>query len=345
MPHCFNPARILITRRDNIGDMVCTTPLLRSLRERFPSAYIAILASSYNEEAIRGNPDVDEVFVYLRRQGEHGKSYLSMLKERLRLLWKIRKQRFDLIIMANGGWRYARQLGGKTLMGFKEFGSDRRQPDWIVPLPNALLHEVEKLNQVCVALNAPEALGSLSLQPDAETLQQVQDSLLKRGWCAERETVIIHISSRRPQQRWPTERFVELIQCLHRQSPERQFMLLWSPGSEDHPLHPGDDAKASTIVAACKDLPLFPAATDSVRELIATMSLCDTFVGSDGGAMHVAAGLSKPVLCFFGDSRREEWRPWGVPYVLLQPESLRVDAISVAEAVEGFAQLQALSQQ
>ena len=37
--------RFLIIRRDNIGDLVCTTPLLAMLRKAQPDADIAVLAS------------------------------------------------------------------------------------------------------------------------------------------------------------------------------------------------------------------------------------------------------------------------------------------------------------
>jgi len=57
--------KILVVRRDNIGDLVCTTPLLHGLRKKYPEAYIAVLASSYNVQVLDRNPDVDEVFVFL----------------------------------------------------------------------------------------------------------------------------------------------------------------------------------------------------------------------------------------------------------------------------------------
>ena len=60
--------RILIIRRDNIGDLICTTPLLHAARRQFPEAYIAVLASSYNVAVLDRNPDVDDVFVFLKRQ-------------------------------------------------------------------------------------------------------------------------------------------------------------------------------------------------------------------------------------------------------------------------------------
>ena len=39
-------ASFLVIRRDNIGDLVCTTPLFEALRLRFPSARIDALTNS-----------------------------------------------------------------------------------------------------------------------------------------------------------------------------------------------------------------------------------------------------------------------------------------------------------
>jgi len=55
--------------------------------------------------------------------------------------------------------------------------------------------------------------------------------------------------------------------------------------------------------------------------------------------MHIAAALGKPILCFFGNSGAARWRPWGVPYVLLQPPSLNAADISVDEAYAGYERL------
>ena len=71
--------RILVIRRDNIGDLVCTTPLLAALRRRFPAAWIGALVNSYNATVLDRNPDLDEVFVYRKLKhlgpGESGIRY------------------------------------------------------------------------------------------------------------------------------------------------------------------------------------------------------------------------------------------------------------------------------
>ena len=53
--------KILIIRRDNIGDLICTTPLFEAIRRQYPQAYIAALVNSYNAPAIHGNPHLDAI--------------------------------------------------------------------------------------------------------------------------------------------------------------------------------------------------------------------------------------------------------------------------------------------
>jgi heptosyltransferase-3 len=332
--------RILVTRRDNVGDLLCTTPLLYGIRRRYPQAYLAVLVSSYNADVIEGNPDVDEVLVFPKRQ-EQGRSLWSTLSLRRQLVRSLRQRRFDDIILANGGWRYARHLGGRRMIGFRERDNPPdRQPDLIVPLENGRsLHEVEKMARLGLAIDVSDTLGPLRSFPAPDAVAAVGKRLEAKGFRSDRASLAIHISSRRPQQRWPEDSFVALIKRLHQHSPELQFLLFWSPGGEDHPLHPGDDEKARGIQSACPGAPLFPCPTARVRDLIAALGRADRVVCSDGGALHVAASLGKPIVCLFGDSIAAEWRPWGVPYVLLQPPSRVVADITVDDVVASIDRL------
>lgn len=333
--------RILVIRRDNIGDLICTTPLLHALRVRYPDAYLAVLVSSYNVAVLAGNPDVDDVFVFIKRQQKQF-SLLATVWKRWQLLWRLRRRQFDYVILANGGWRYARQLGGGKMIGFRERDNpDHRQPDVIVPLANRGQddHEVSKMARLGAELEVPGPLGRTWLFADAARVEDVVRQQNACGWCRERPTIAVHISSRQPVQRWPEQAFVALIQnIVHRFGV--QVFLLWAPGKEDDPMHPGDDGKADRVMAGVAGLPVFPCPTSSIPELVAVLSLTAQMICSDGGAMHVAAALDKPILCFFGHSNATEWHPWHVPYVLLQPESRVVADISPDEAMAGFLALQ-----
>lgn len=332
--------RILVIRRDNIGDLICTTPLLHAMRRRYPEGYIAVLASSYNAPVLAGNPDVDEVFVFLKRQ--QGLGLAKTAWDRWKLVRALRGRAFDYVLLANGGWRYGRGLGGKSLIGFRERDNpDDRQPDVIVPLSNRGRddHEVMKMAKLGAAIDVPDALGPMHLFPDADRVESVAARLKSLGWTPSLPTLGLHISSRQPVQRWSEAAFAALATQLVEQYGV-QLMLLWSPGAENDPLHPGDDEKASRLMARLSGQRVFPCPTGNIGDLIAALSLTCQMVCSDGGAMHVAAALGKPILCFFGHSNAVEWRPWAVPHVLLQPASGRVEDISVDEAAAGFEQLQ-----
>jgi ADP-heptose:LPS heptosyltransferase len=338
----MNPLRILVVRRDNIGDLLCTTPLLHGLRKKYPEAMIAVLASSYNAEILRGNPDVDDVFVFLKRHEKKNYGYFfSKLWKRWILVQEIRKYRFDHIILANGGWRYARRLHGKKIIGFRErHQPNHRQPDILVPLENEGRdeHEVVKMARLGSILHVRESVGPLHLSIDSSELAAQRTRLINSGWNPNISTLGLHISSRQPHQRWPKESFLALAkELITRKS--MQIILFWSPGQNNNRMHPGDNEKATWLLEQLNHPRMLACPTKNLRELIAGISLIDRMICSDGGAMHVAAALQKPMVCFFGASNPHEWHPWHVPYQILQPTSNNVADISVDEVIEALNKL------
>ena len=96
--------RILVIRRDNIGDLVCTTPVFRALRAHFPQARICALVNSYNVAVLDHNRDIDQVFAYTKaKHRPPGKSILSVYFNRLRLVIQLRRLHFDYVILAGPG--------------------------------------------------------------------------------------------------------------------------------------------------------------------------------------------------------------------------------------------------
>jgi ADP-heptose:LPS heptosyltransferase len=338
--------KLLIIRRDNIGDLICTTPLLRALRERFPEASISVLVSSYNAEVLEENSDIDRTFIFLkRRHDNHGQHPLSVIWKRWKLKRFLRKEKFDFILLANGGWRYARGLRGNVTIGFQERDrSSSQQPDIVIPrempgVPEE--HEVTKLARLGAALGVllEKSLGPTFLFPKKTIVEEERQRLLTLGWNPDKKTIGVHIGARYAMQKWPENYFTTLIKKIISTS-DSQIILLWSPGLKNNPIHPGDDEKATRILDALQGLPIFPAPTKTISQLIAVTSLFDQMICSDGGAMHVAAALKKPTLAFFGIGSIESWHPWKTPYIGLRAPSHQVKDISIEEALAGFSELQ-----
>lgn len=336
--------RILLIRRDNIGDLICTTPLISNLRGHYPDAEIDILVNSYNYQAVEHNPDLNHVYVYTKaKHREPGQSLLGVYWQRLKLTVTLLYKKYDIAILASGAFsrqalKLAKSAKPKQILSLVPKGETMAGVTLSVPEPTEAMHEAEKTLLLLQPLGIEAKAQPLTLIPDPHEQASLRAQLYEQPWHQTVPTIGIHISSRKPSQRWPENHFAELIRQLYQQH-QVQVLLFWAPGDENNPQHPGDDQKAERILAQLQGLPVMPMPTTTLRQLIAGVSLCEQFICSDGGAMHVAAGLGKPIVCFFGDSGATQWRPWGVPHVLLQPDSRNVADISVAETLEAYRQV------
>lgn len=335
--------RILVIRRDNIGDLICTTPLLSQLRQTYPQAQLDILVNSYNYAAIALNPDVNKVYAYTKgKHREAGQTLWRVYWQRFQLLRQLKHQHYDVIILAGGfsshAERLAQQITAPIIIGFPPSEGVSRIITHPISTPSNTLHEVERTNYLLTALALEPKPSAIRLCSDPVLQNHFKQRLTQAPWYKNRPIIGLHISARKVDQRWSAEYFIDLIQQLH-QEYSYQFMLFWSPGDESHAHHPGDNQKAQQIIDAVTDTPLLPCPTHQLAELIAAMSLCDAVICSDGGAMHIAAGLGKPIVCFFGSSNAQHWHPWGVPHVVLQPDSQQVMDIKPLQVEEALATL------
>lgn len=323
------PRRILVIRRDNIGDLVCTLPLIRNLRMHYPQAWIGALVTGYNAEVLHGNTDLDAVFAYRKlKHLAHGESALRAMLERLQQLWRLRRLGIDTALLPASGpqpsaRRMARLIGARRIL----------LQDDLAPA-GVDGHEVTRTAHLLKAFDLPHTdMPSASIAPRPELVARMRQLF---GARPSGPLLGLHISARKASQRWPAERFVALIQQLHATAPDMHFALFWAPGDENNPLHPGDDRKAKAILDACATLPVTPLPTHTLGELIAGLSLVDSLVCADGGHMHLAAALGKPIVALFGKSDATRWHPWGVPHRILQPASQDVADVGVASVVEAL---------
>jgi heptosyltransferase III len=325
--------KILVVRRDNIGDLVLTTPVFTALRRHFPKARIEALVNSYNAPVLEGHPDIDFLHIYTKSKHRESRwDAFSEWSDRLRQAVALRSERFDHVLVPSPGFhprqlRLARWLRPRHIAAFAPPGMPPQGVDHPVAYrgPEGR-HHVEDTFRILSAfgIDGPPPPLRLAIAPGASR--------------TDRPLIGVHVSARRPRNRWPGSKFVELMRALHERMDAR-FRLFWAPGREDDPRHPGDDEKAMRILEKTRPVPVEPVDTRALGGLIKGLASCDALVCSDGGAMHLAAALGKPILCFFGDSLASHWHPWGVRYRLLQPASLDAADIAVEDAIAAFLDL------
>jgi ADP-heptose:LPS heptosyltransferase len=329
--------KFLVIRRDNIGDLVCTTPLFSALRSRYPQAWISALVNRYNAPVLRNNPNLSAVFSYQKaKHRARGESLAAIYWERLRLIVELRRLAIDFVILAApalqaSAVRFARAVKPRHVIGFAGQGAWLDTP--VPPSPGAE-HQVETIFRLLQPLEIQGPPPPLCLIPDPDRRENLRALLpVTTG-----PIVGVHISAREADRRWPDSRFHELIGRILAHCGGA-IVLTWAPGNEANPYFPGDDASAQRLANGNCSRPVVAMPTPGIADLIASLSLCDCVICSDGGPVHLAAALGKPVLCFFGSEDRRLWYPWGVPYELLQRESRLVRDIEVEEAWAAFRRL------
>lgn len=315
---------ILIIRRDNIGDLVCTTPLIEGVKIAYPDAKLYLLINKVSQDVVKNNPHLEKVFVYKKAKHKaKNETTLGVYFERLMIFLKLRKIKFDAAILANPvpckySLRLAKMAGVSNIIG-----ADLGTPDIHHPFRKENFsgkHQVEHTYSYLSAITEqhipiPPVRVFLAPEERQQAAQRLQKLLPPVG-----RVCAVHISSRSPKRRWPIERYAEIINRLVADQ-NTAVLIFWSPQGTLTPDDIGDQKRAEQLLAQCQNerVALYP--TASVRELLAGFDLCDRVLCSDGGQMHLAAALNKDMVVFFGDTDKESWHPWTGRYHILQTES------------------------
>jgi ADP-heptose:LPS heptosyltransferase len=316
-PGPLDPGRIksiLVVRNDNIGDVLCTTPALQVLRDAFPRAHLAALVCTLSREAIEGHPALDELFVYPKAKHRHYGA-LESLGRMAATLKKVRARRFDLAVafrdsFSNSQAWLAYASGARWRLGPEARGSKRRWGFYYnlpAPWPPAKDHEVLR----CMALLRHIGLDSspkrLYLKIPQVSRDKVAKFLLSCGLNPSRPPVVLNITrwAYRPECTWPEDKY----RCL-------AGILAKRPGGVLVTHAPGDKEWVSGILSGLE--PRVPAfSSPSLKDFAAAIAAGRAFITPEGGPMHFAAAVHRPLVVMWSSTPLGNWRPWGVPCEVL----------------------------
>lgn len=335
--------KLLIIRNDNIGDLVCTTPLVELLREAYPEATIDLLGNGYNIEILRHDPRLSRLWSY--NKAGHTKEFRKKIHAwigKVLLLWRLRREQYDVVILATAVFNKRSTTLARSIHPKAIYGAAPQKAE-LKSLPSSY-HTVAidgSISHTLQVLTYARALGIERPFPKAVHLylssEEKQQSLQERSLVlkkSDQPIIGIQLSARRPKQHWSFEQWKELISAL---LPCGRIRLFWSPGLTKFAPHPGDDLLAERLQHSFPEGTLFVQATFDLRSLMVSVSVCDLFVGADGGAMHLAAALNIPTVTLFGDVNPEVWAPYSEQGVTLKSPSEELSDLApevVAEKIK-----------
>lgn len=304
---------ILIIRRDNIGDMICTLPLIQALyAER--QCNVSVFTNAYVAPILHYAPSVCEIFHYPK--AKHGVSgRWTSAFHIVRSLVLLRRRDFEWIIAC--GDREA-HLARLIVPADRILRVDDVSLDSVEPRQE---HEIDRIWRFAPKLGLTSETAPLPILTSSSRNNKQRNH--------QQRIVGLQISARRPMQRMRLDYLVVLLNALL--VDRYTIKVLWAPGNSSNPEHPGDDALANALrVYPSNWSNVMFSPTNTLDKLIEELSECALVITPDGGAAHISAALGVPTLTLFGDSDPSRWAPRGTHTRIIHSSSKQVETIPVS---------------
>jgi len=301
--------RLLFAKLRHIGDALLLTPTLAAVRTCHPTAKITVVVRKGTEGILAGCPAIDEL--HTTAPAERDKRDLSVVWNDLRLLHRLRLQRFDYAFDLTHADR------GRLLVGFSRARhrcSDgyvyppKRPLRWMLNfLSHADWNHVHRAQADWMIVNDALPLSETPPGPMVFSRQRTVPCDLT----ADQNTVIIHPATRWARKEWPIDRWVEVSRAFSETG--RKVIVSVGPSSAE--------METGRQIAACAGTGV---TTTEGRlnwaQLAGLMHGAGLFVGVDTAAMHLAAACNLPsVALFHSRAQAAVWSPWKVHNEVLLP--------------------------
>ena len=317
--------KIVILKRDKVGDMLLVTPMLEHLRASLPHAEIHMLANDYNAWVLEGNPNIDRLWIYPRVR--HGASVRPWaVWEQFKQVWQLRRERFDFAIAAGGvvsprAVKRIVRLGARRTIAYSGANKDNDASD--AALFNRLsdpvayqrtLHEVESnlnlLTPLGVSMPGAPIYPRYTLTDPwlADGLAWVKSQGLTPG-----RFIVIGLNARRIKRKPTTQQILSWSRHFKEQLG-LDSVLIWQPGPADNRVYPGDDEIVGPFIRQLPDYLKPFRNPDDVRAAMGVLWHGATSIFPDGGIAHLASVSPGGVLALFAETdvspHPDNWRPF-----------------------------------
>lgn len=292
-----NAGKIMVRVPNWIGDAIISLPALETLRARYPSAEIILVAKPWVSELYMYNPASSRQIVYNSNEEHGGFSGFNKLVQTLR------GENFDAAILFQNAFHaawMAWRAGIPTRIGYGRDGRSGLLTHAVEPPPRtAYGHEAYYYLQLLFRaglIAKPEPWNPLEkarLTVTAAEKTWATNRLYSLGLGGRRFLAGLNPgASYGPAKRWPAERFAALGDRLI--GALNADVLIFGSSAE-RPL-------AESVAMAMKHTPTIVAGDTTLRQFLALLGQCQLVVTNDSGPMHLAAALGLPVVSIFGST-------------------------------------------
>jgi ADP-heptose:LPS heptosyltransferase len=286
--------KIILSRTDNLGDVILTLPMAGYLKKHFPRAKIGFIGKAYTRPLIEASKFIDEFYDQAQLLSQP-----DLLKEAQADAiifvfpdYEIARLAYQAAIplrIATGhrwlSWRYCNKL-----VNFSRRKSDS--------------HESQLNFKLLKPLQIPTdvSLNEMHQWYGLENIQALPDSWQVR-LDSEKFKLIVHPKSKGSAREWGLENYKALIDSL----PQDKFQIFVTGVAEE-----GQLIKQSLPAFFDKAIDL--TGQLNLSELMAFIQQCDGMLAGSTGPLHIAAALGKNTIGLYPPIRPMHpgrWQPIG----------------------------------
>lgn len=311
--------RILIYRIGSLGDTVIALPSFRAVRQNFPDAFLALLNNAHQEKkrvmaqsVLPSDGLFDAWLTY--PTGEN-----VSVKDQLKLLFEIRKLKFDTLIYLAPRLRTMRQVkrdllffrlaGIREFIGHKGLPSPLPEKEEGKPLP-IIEHEAEHLLHRLSLSGIDVSSASMDMMLTQDEISYAEKWLEQNCEDSFRDKKLVGIA---PGSKWESKIWSEENYALlgERLIKELKLFPIIFGGAEDRACGERLISKWNQGANAAGEL--------NIRQSAAALSFCGFLVGNDTGTMHLASAVgTKCVIAFAAQDYPGRWYPYGIGHTVLR---------------------------
>jgi len=307
-----NTGRILIINPFGIGDVLFTTPLIKSLRAQFKGSFIGFICNSRVAPVLSHNKNLNEVFIF--DKGDYKelwrRSKTRCIGQFLKFLKQIRSRKFDVAIDLSLGHQYAfflALLGVPVRIGYNFKNRGRFLTHKIDISGYHDKHIVEYYLDLLNLLYAEQPLyKNLEIFIPDEDLKWADAFLTKNGIKHGQKILAVipgggaSWGKSAVYKRWPTEYFAQAADSLiDKYGVEIIFM-----GNND------DSGLCDSALKSMRNKAVSACGKTNLLQFAALLKRCELAICNDGGPLHMAVATGTKTVSIFGPVDENVYGPY-----------------------------------
>jgi len=301
---------ILVVRRHNqIGDMLCSLPLYKALKKKYPEASITLVASptNYSIPFIKINPFIDHVIFYDK----------TSIKTIINFYNKLRQKKYYLgIVPSTVKVSTTSHIinflsGAKKRVGVRSIDGVENSAAFLLNISADYFWVKNKVHQrnrnleiaMLAGCEIPGDKKDSRLNISLED-QEYSDKFIRQNFPENKKLIIgFHPGAGKSTNKWSTDNFLNLIKGLYKKF--NNYILI-TCGEIDKVVI--NRIKEELIR---KEIEFKIAENLSIFQLAAVLEKINLYITNDTGPMHIAAMTNVNQISLIPDANIYEWAPIG----------------------------------